>query len=628
MESEKQMDIKDIFSIQRPTDVQISPSGKIFSYCRTTLETKDNREQYRTSIWIHETDRGLTHCITPQNMSAHMPRWSDDDNYLFFIGKSTDDDFPQLYRFNLENNLLYRLSNVSGELKSFETFKSGSKTALLIDDPRQPEQDPIEYEGNASYSRIWVLEIDTGLFSCVTKDCNVWEFSISPDGKHIAALISEEPFEREWYIAKIFLIDLKTFERKLVYSSAPRQVAIIKWSNDCKKLYFISAVWSDRGLIGGDLFFIDSLFDPDIKITNLSNSSLGSISYYAPQDDDILVLSVNNEEAQFSRIKIAQNKIDVLSRKKEVISPPYQPRFSISKSEDIAYIAEDADHPPEVRTSKIQGQSLVSNKETNLNGNVSEKIRGKLDFISWRSFDGLEIHGFMVHPETNWKNRPMIVDVHGGPSTGYGYGFNPVAKFFVSKGFNVFLPNPRGSMGRGNSFLELNRGNVEGDDFKDVLAGIDFCINHGYADKDRLFIMGGSYGGYLTAWAITQTDIFKGAVVNYGISDFMSCHGTQWNTYWDEFVFDINPFENPEVYYKKSPMTYIKNVKTPTLILHGQNDPCVHISQAVELYTFLKELKVETKFYIYPREKHGWIERKHVSDAILRQTDWFIKHMG
>ena len=139
--------------------------------------------------------------------------------------------------------------------------------------------------------------------------------------------------------------------------------------------------------------------------------------------------------------------------------------------------------------------------------------------------------------------------------------------------------------------------------------------------------MGGSYGGYLVAWAVTHSDIFNAAVMNYGISNLMSCHGTEWNIYWDEFLFDINPYREPEKYHRKSPIDYVNNAKTPTLILHGKEDPCVPVGQGREFFRALKELGVETRLLLYPREKHGWTEKEHIIDALQRQAEWFVAHM-
>ena len=200
------------------------------------------------------------------------------------------------------------------------------------------------------------------------------------------------------------------------------------------------------------------------------------------------------------------------------------------------------------------------------------------------------------------------------------------ARYFASHGYAVLLPNPRGSAGRGVRFLEMNRDNVQGDDFKDIMTGVDYCVSRGLADPENLFVYGGSYGGYLVAWTVTHTDRFKAAVMDYGISNLLSCHGGEWNTYWEIFQFGIDPYKTRDLYEKKSPLYYVTHVKTPTLINHGKEDPCVPVTQSHEFFRALKELGVETDLVIYPREGHGWTERKHRIDAWQRHLAWFETH--
>jgi dipeptidyl aminopeptidase/acylaminoacyl peptidase len=156
---------------------------------------------------------------------------------------------------------------------------------------------------------------------------------------------------------------------------------------------------------------------------------------------------------------------------------------------------------------------------------------------------------------------------------------------------------------------------------------VDYCVSSGLVDAKNLFIYGKSYGGYLTAWAVTQTSRFNAAVMDYGISNLLSCHGGEWNTYWEVFQFDMDPYRQSELFNKKSPIYYVRNVKTPTLIIHGKDDPCVPVAQGQEFFRALKELGVETELIIYPREGHGWQERKHKIDAFQRHLDWFDRHM-
>jgi prolyl oligopeptidase len=265
---------------------------------------------------------------------------------------------------------------------------------------------------------------------------------------------------------------------------------------------------------------------------------------------------------------------------------------------------------------------------TDLNEPLKKHSNICAEMVEWKSFDGLSIQGFLYRPPRQGSEPlPLIVRPHGGPSLGYGCRFEMEARYYASHGYAVLLPNPRGSMGRGVKFLEMNRGNIEGKDFKDIMAGVDYCIEQQWADPKNLFVYGGSYGGYLVAWTVSQTQRFNAAVMDYGICNLLSCHGGEWNSYWEVFQFDIDPYNQSDLFDKKSPIYYARNVKTPTLIIHGKEDPCVPVEQAHEFFRALKELGIQTELVVYPREGHGYQERAHMIDSFQRHLNWFNEHM-
>jgi dipeptidyl aminopeptidase/acylaminoacyl peptidase len=193
-------------------------------------------------------------------------------------------------------------------------------------------------------------------------------------------------------------------------------------------------------------------------------------------------------------------------------------------------------------------------------------------------------------------------------------------------GFAVLYPNVRGSTGYGEKFTQLNRGDWGGGDFKDVMAGVDDLIAKGIADPDRLGIAGWSYGGYMAEWAITQTTRFKAAVTGAGMSDLISEYGTEKNPEYDEWFWGV-PYEKPEGFLNGSPFLYVKNAKTPTLILHGESDVVDPPGQSQELYRGLKRYNVPAEYVLYPREPHGFQEAKHYVDVHKRVIEWFGQYL-
>jgi prolyl oligopeptidase len=617
-----------ILSIKSVSDVQISPDRKLLAYMVSEPFRLKGAARLSYSIWVSQLQDQITYCIMPDAMTGFLPRWSPDSSKLAFLGYVNQESMPQLYILDIKSQRLFQATKVTGEILLLEWAKDNDKLALLIQDHAEGTQDPEEFEGHHQYSKIWILDLKTAALSQVTGNYQVWEFSWSSDEKHFIALISDEPYEWSWHIAKVALIDINSPEPIIIHNPLPRQIGSLKWSLDGKKVFFISAILSDRGLVGGDMYIID----PFAKTSpiNLTQDKLGSVHYYDfINSNKLVILSVNMAETIISVMGINKNqKPKLLSKGKFSVNPAIQPKFSFSsKSHTLALIREDFQSPQEVWLGKLSESKIIWAQVTHFNDKAKQLFDAIGGLVEWQSFDNTKIQGFLYRPAGKLQKRPLIVNVHGGPSFAYGYRFEAQAKYFVSQGFNVLLPNPRGSMSRGTKFLEMNRGNLDGDDYKDIQAGIEYCIKHGYADPNNLFIMGGSYGGYLVAWAITQTNIFNAAIVNFGISNLLSCHGTEWNIYWEQFVFNINPYNKPEDYHRKSPIEFVKNVSTPTLILHGKEDPCVHISQGMELFRALKQLEIETRLIIYPREKHGWSEKEHILDALNRQLEWFAAHI-
>jgi dipeptidyl aminopeptidase/acylaminoacyl peptidase len=223
--------------------------------------------------------------------------------------------------------------------------------------------------------------------------------------------------------------------------------------------------------------------------------------------------------------------------------------------------------------------------------------------------------------------QPLVVLVHGGPAGVWRNRFDALTQLLVARGYTVMQPNIRGSVGYGQKFLTSNRADWGGSDFKDVMAGVDDLVRRKIADPNRLAIGGWSYGGYMAEWAITQTDRFKAAISGAGMADLATEYGTEARPEGDEWYFGT-PYENLPAFQKCSPILYIKNAKTPTLILQGEADTTDPISQSQMLYRGLKRYNVPAEFVVYPREPHGLRERFHIIDRYRRSVDWMDKYLG
>ncbi len=645
---------EDILKERIISDAQISPDGNRVALTVAEAFKEEDRTMARSNIWIADVRTGSVRQLTTGTSTDYMPRWSPDGKELAFLSDRVEKGKFQLYILSLDGGEAIQLTNVigevthlavspsgmsQGEITQFAWSPLGNSIAYLMYDSETPEDSArkeesggaLEFEEHHKYGRIWTVEIESKKTKRITKDYHVWEFDWCPDERSFVSLIADEPYEWTWHIARIAIIPLETGEPKEIYSKWSKQFGGLRWSVDGKSVFFISATLSDRPLVGGDLFRID--LGAESEPVNLSRNRFGSVHWISqlPGTKNLLVYSVNMTKSVFCLLdgfRQDEDNFEILSEMDIALGNRAWPKFSIDKNgRRLAMVREELNAPAEVWCAVIEDNGLKWTQLTHLNDSLLQYGEIKGELVEWSSFDGLKIQGLAYFPVgVRREHLPLIVRAHGGPSTCYGYRYEMEARFFCSHGYAVLLPNPRGSQGRGVKFLEMHRGNIEGDDLKDILAGVDYFVERGWADPKDLFLYGGSYGGYLAMWAVSQTERFNSVVADFGISNMLSMHGGEWNTYWEIFVFDINPYSQPDLYNKKSAVYYAKKIRTPTLIIHGREDPCVPVQQSYEFFRALKELGVETKLVVYPREGHGWQERKHKLDSYRRHLAWFEAH--
>ena len=280
-------------------------------------------------------------------------------------------------------------------------------------------------------------------------------------------------------------------------------------------------------------------------------------------------------------------------------------------------------------------RSSSSRTATDAGADVAERrarraaAHGRLASVPWESFDGLRIEGLLALPREHENGAlPLVVYVHGGPTSTWAWSFPPLlVQMALQDGYARLLPNPRGSSGRGQEFARANLGDMGGGDLKDILAGVDALVADGIVDDERVAITGGSYGGFMSSWAVTQTDRFAAAIPFAVVTDWTSFHYTTNIGHFDALFLQGDPTDPNGPYPKWSPVFHAHKCKTPTLIIHGEDDLCTPLPQATEFYNALVEAGCEVELVIYPREGHGWTEREHQIDTWNRMRDWLDKHV-
>ncbi len=250
--------------------------------------------------------------------------------------------------------------------------------------------------------------------------------------------------------------------------------------------------------------------------------------------------------------------------------------------------------------------------------------------IYFKSFDGAPVHGWLMKPTGFREDRkyPLILSVHGGPHGMSGWGFNATFQVYAARGYAVLYLNPRGSSGYGQKFSDGTLGEWGGGDYRDLMAGVDDALRrYSWINPDRMGVTGGSYGGFMTNWIITQTARFKAAVSAASVSNLISFYSTSLYQDLIHAEFGGFPWDNYDLLWQWSPIRYVRQAQTPTLFIHGEQDNDVHITQAEEMYMALKRRGVETVLVRYPREGHGLREPRHRVDALERTLAWFDRFL-
>jgi dipeptidyl aminopeptidase/acylaminoacyl peptidase len=299
--------------------------------------------------------------------------------------------------------------------------------------------------------------------------------------------------------------------------------------------------------------------------------------------------------------------------------------YAVAENGAIAFVGEGATEPQELWFAPA-GQPPT--KFPFFNKSFDSDSLLKPELYKYKSFDGLEIEAALLKP-ANYDGKsklPLITLIHGGPTGAWETSIDSWGQLLAVRGYAVFYPNIRGSVGYGQKFAESNRADWGGADFKDVMAGVDDLVKKGIADPNCLGIGGWSYGGYMSEWAITQTTRFKAAVSGAGMANLVSEDGTEQHPSYDEWFWSV-PYEKPEGFLNRSPFVYLKNAKTPTLILQGEADTVDPLGQSQELYRGLKRYGVPAELVVYPREPHGLHEEKHLIDRLNRIVGWFDTYM-
>lgn len=624
------MTVDDLFKLKLPSNPQISPDGKHIAFVVRVADFQEN--QYNSDLWLVSTETGMPLQLTYHNKADRSPRWRPEGKLLAFL--SNREEKNQIWLINTSGGEAYKLTDAKAGVNSFDWSPDGKKIAYLSPEPLSEEEekkkkekdDAILVDKNIKMINLWVIDVESKKFHQLTKgDFSVGSFDWSPDGKHIVFTIIPTPKADDSYKSDLMVISIKGGEPKeLVKRPGPDSSPL--WSPDGKYIAFISRD-GHKNMVGNNyICIIPASGGEPINLTKSFDGSANIVAWSSDSKEIFFNVGQGVVSHLFA-VKVPEGTIKKITDNDDVLSS-----FSFNKdTTQMAFIRESSLNSDEVYFSSVT--SYNPKKLTNLNPWIKDLYFGKTEVVKWKSPDGWNIEGLLVKPfgYEKGKKYPMIVLAHGGPAGAYMKSF-PASwgrydQIWAGKGYAVFLPNFRGSGNYGEKFIKGNLDDWGNGDYNDIMSGVDHLLKQGIADPDKLGIAGWSYGGYMTAWIVTQTNLFKAASLGAGLTNLFSMYSQNDIPSALDAYLGGAPWDRLEIYRKVSPMSYIKNAKTPTLILHGEKDERVPPPQAKEFYVGLKKNGVTVEWVLYPREPHGLREPKHQKDKMTREIAWFDKYI-
>ena len=616
-------------------DLAPSPDGAHLSWVQSTAATT-SKQTYVREISGNTPAKPLKLSLT-DDRTDYDPAWSPDSKTLAFFASAGKKNQRQLWTVNANGSGAKKITNLNGYAARPRWSHDGKQIAFLYIEgaggggPLVAAPVTTGVIDTAIHNqRIAVLDVTNGQLRQVSPpDLHVYDYDWSPDDKMFVVTAAPGPGDNNWWIAQIYTIDTAKGDARSIYKPG-FQVAVPRWSPDGKSIAFIEGLMSDEGFHGGDLFTMSA---DGRDVTNRTSSRKASInSFFWQAPGRILLVEYVGSGSAISELNPTDNSTRTIWKGSEGIHAFGNfPNFALSADGNFAAIVRSTyNSPPEVFAGPIGEWHQLTDNNAGLQANW-----GKAESIEWTN-EGSNIQGWLVPPAESepGKNYPMVVLIHGGPSSvttsewpaSFGMSRAIIAALSV-RGYYVLLPNPRGSYGHGQDFTRANVKDFGGGDLRDDLAGVDAAIKKYPIDANRLGVTGWSYGGFMTMWAVTQTDRFRAAVAGAGIANWQSYYGQNLIGQWMIPFFGASVYDDPDVYEKSSAIRFIKNVKTPTLVIVGERDAECPASQSYEFWHALKTLGVPTKLIVYPSEGHMFIEPKHQVDRLEQTVSWFDKYL-
>jgi dipeptidyl aminopeptidase/acylaminoacyl peptidase len=635
-EGKKLFGTAEALRVARVSSPRISPDGSRVAYLVAENDTeKEQAWKFVTHLWVVPATgpASAARQFTRGEKSVSNVGWSPDGKLLAFTMDAGEEKEakPQVWFMYADGGEPWQVTKHKSGVRAF-AFSPDGKTLLLTatapvseeEEKRTKEKDDaVVVDHDFKMAQLWTWNIATGEEKQVTKgDFTVSDARWSPDGSHITFTTNPTPRLDDIALQTVRILDMASgTTRTLVESADPTHTA--RWSPDGKWIAYLSS----PGLLiyKENLFVVEANGGAPKKLSGSFDLN-ASEPIWSPDGKEIFFSSDDHQALRVFSADVATGTIRPLTGTTGVANVA---DISVAGKTAVGTIG-DPTHPDDVFRSDLSFGSLE--RITNQNAWLSEYALGASEVVHWKSSkDGMEIDGIVTKPVDfdGTRKVPFLLNPHGGPTGASLLSFNTTEQIMAANGYMVLQPNFRGSTGRGEKFATANQNDWGDGDYKDDMSGVQAMVDKGWADPERLGAFGWSYGGFMTMWIDTQTDRFKAISPGAGLPDLYSMYSqTDIHRYLTMFLGMKAPWDNFQEYWNHSPMKFVGNVKTPTMILHGQADTRVPIAQAEEFYRALYEKHVPVEYVTYPRENHGFIEPRHIQDRWQRYLVFFGKYLN
>jgi dipeptidyl aminopeptidase/acylaminoacyl peptidase len=638
----------DLYKLRAVGDVQFSPDGTRLAY---TVENDTPTGRPYSQIWIMTVAEGKSARLGGENDRAGNPEWSPDGRWIAYSGSSAGKSGLWVARADgSDARFLHEMSGTNSPLPS--TGKSiawspDSKRIAFISSTAGPEADlngdpivitrylykPDFSEGSSHFNdnrrlHIFVVDAAGGNVRQLTTG-NHYEHSIdwSPNGEELLFVSNREPNEDQFFNYDIFALRLSDASIRRLTATENAEYRP-RWSPDGKSIIYQG---TRRGLTDLETTMEDThvwLMDADGRNrrelgANIDNRQGAPV--WSPDGRSVLFTVQERGSNKLYRLPVSGGNPEVVLNERGSVGA-----FSVSKDDRIAFTFHS---PSDLAQLYLKTATGGARKLTDLNASALRgKQLGEVESFSFISNDNeYEVEAFLTKP-IGWNAEgkyPLIVNIHGGPHGQQGPALNFRNQVYAGKGWATLMVNYRGSTGYGQAFADAVFGDQNGNEAQDVLYGISAAMRRNlWIDRDRIGVEGVSYGGQLSAWLITQTNLFKAAIPIAAITNLASYNYMTYYNQYEQMEFGIFPHQGNlmDTLWERSALKHVSSAHTPTMLMHGENDNDVPIAEAEQFYIALKDVGVETVMVRYPREGHGLREPKHQVDSIDRSIDWYEKH--